>query len=72
MVPTVEEYTALLCCPRIQVDKVYSRSTNVLTFTKKLTKITGMSEQWVTARIKKRRKQMYPLEKFARSDFSIP
>ncbi|MBA0729483.1 hypothetical protein Golax_023265, partial [Gossypium laxum] len=49
MVPTVEEYTALLCCPRIQVDKVYSRSTNVLTFTKKLTKITGMSEQWILA-----------------------
>ncbi|MFQ6649375.1 hypothetical protein Gotur_023433 [Gossypium turneri] len=45
MVPTVEEYTALLRCPRIQVDKIYSRATNVLTFTKKLTKITGMSEQ---------------------------
>ncbi|MBA0785143.1 hypothetical protein Gotri_025252, partial [Gossypium trilobum] len=26
MVPTVEEYTALLRCPRIQVDKVYSRA----------------------------------------------
>ncbi|MBA0876133.1 hypothetical protein Goshw_000054 [Gossypium schwendimanii] len=36
MVPTVEEYTALLHCPRIQVDKVYSRAANVLTFTKKL------------------------------------
>ncbi|MBA0876131.1 hypothetical protein Goshw_000054 [Gossypium schwendimanii] len=45
MVPTVEEYTALLHCPRIQVDKVYSRAANVLTFTKKLAKITGMSEQ---------------------------
>ncbi|MFQ6642313.1 hypothetical protein Gotur_017326 [Gossypium turneri] len=28
MVPTVEEYTALLRCPRIQVDKVYSRAAN--------------------------------------------
>ncbi|MFQ6646446.1 hypothetical protein Gotur_020482 [Gossypium turneri] len=54
MVPTVEEYTALLRCPRIQVDKVYSRAANVLTFTKKLTKITGMSEQWVTTRIKQK------------------
>ncbi|MBA0618781.1 hypothetical protein Godav_028073, partial [Gossypium davidsonii] len=38
MVPTVEEYTSLLRCPRIQVDKVYSRAANVLTFTKKLQK----------------------------------
>ncbi|MBA0876132.1 hypothetical protein Goshw_000054 [Gossypium schwendimanii] len=30
MVPTVEEYTALLHCPRIQVDKVYSRAANIL------------------------------------------
>ncbi|KAL1106177.1 hypothetical protein V6Z11_D04G183800 [Gossypium hirsutum] len=52
MVPTVEEYTTLLRCLRIQVDKVSSRTANVSTFTKKLTRITGMSEQWVTARIK--------------------
>ncbi|MBA0880409.1 hypothetical protein Goshw_016107 [Gossypium schwendimanii] len=31
MVPTVEEYTTLLRCPGIQVDKVYSRDANVLT-----------------------------------------
>ncbi|MFQ6634979.1 hypothetical protein Gotur_010966 [Gossypium turneri] len=30
MVPTVEEYTALLRCLRIQVDKVYSRAANIL------------------------------------------
>ncbi|MBA0871707.1 hypothetical protein Goshw_029099 [Gossypium schwendimanii] len=47
MGPTVEEYTTLLHCPRVQVDKVYSRAANVLTLTKKLAKITGMSEQWV-------------------------
>ncbi|MFQ6634989.1 hypothetical protein Gotur_010967 [Gossypium turneri] len=28
MVPTMEEYIALLRCPRIQVDKVYSRAAN--------------------------------------------
>ncbi|MBA0730864.1 hypothetical protein Golax_025778 [Gossypium laxum] len=49
MVPTVKEYTVLLRCPRIQVDKIYSRAANVLNFTKKLTKITGMSEQWILA-----------------------
>ncbi|MBA0636451.1 hypothetical protein Godav_029070 [Gossypium davidsonii] len=54
MVPTVEEYTNLLRCPRIQVDKVYFRAANVLTFTKKLTRITGMSEQWFTAQIKQK------------------
>ncbi|XP_040952777.1 uncharacterized protein [Gossypium hirsutum] len=54
MVPTVEEYTTLLRCPRIQVDKIYCRAANVLTLTKKLTRITGMSEQWVTARIKQK------------------
>ncbi|MBA0845202.1 hypothetical protein Goarm_022360 [Gossypium armourianum] len=66
LVPTVEEYTALLRCPRIQADKAYSRAVNVLTFVKKLINITRMSQQWVMARIKqKRRKQMYSLEKFA-------
>ncbi|MFQ6652849.1 hypothetical protein Gotur_024530 [Gossypium turneri] len=43
---------ALLRCPKIQTDKVYSRATNVLTFLKKPTNITGMSEQWVAAQIK--------------------
>ncbi|MBA0577377.1 hypothetical protein Golob_024159, partial [Gossypium lobatum] len=49
MVPTVEEYMALLRCPRVQVDKVYSRAANILTFANKLMKITGMSEQWILA-----------------------
>ena len=54
LVPTIEEYTALLRCPKIQVDKVYSRAVNVPTFVKKLMNIIGMSEQWVTARIKQK------------------
>ncbi|XP_016690659.1 uncharacterized protein [Gossypium hirsutum] len=54
LVPTIEEYTALLRCPKIQVDKVYSRAVNVPTFVKKLMNITGISEQWVTARIKQK------------------
>ncbi|MBA0759577.1 hypothetical protein Gotri_022441 [Gossypium trilobum] len=54
LVPTVEEYTALLRCPRFQVDKAYSRAVYVPAFWKKLTNITGMSEQWITARIKQK------------------
>ncbi|XP_016688943.2 uncharacterized protein [Gossypium hirsutum] len=54
LVPTIEEYTTLLRCPKIQVNKVYSRAVNVPTFIKKLMNITGMSEQWVTARIKQK------------------
>ncbi|MBA0845335.1 hypothetical protein Goarm_022893 [Gossypium armourianum] len=54
LVSTIEEYMALLQCSMIQVDRVYSRAVNVLTFLKKLINITGMSEQWVVARIKQK------------------
>ncbi|MBA0817698.1 hypothetical protein Gohar_025588, partial [Gossypium harknessii] len=54
LVPTIEEYTALLCCPRIQTNKIYSRAANVPTFLKKLINITLMSEQWIIARIKQK------------------
>ncbi|KAG8472668.1 hypothetical protein CXB51_034559 [Gossypium anomalum] len=56
LVPPVEEYTALLRCPKFQVDRIYSRAASVLTFWKKLMTITGMSEQWITARIKEKGK----------------
>ncbi|MBA0731393.1 hypothetical protein Golax_004562, partial [Gossypium laxum] len=36
------------------VKKVYSRVVNVPTFSKKLMNVTGMSEQWVAARIKQK------------------
>ncbi|MBA0729016.1 hypothetical protein Golax_004675 [Gossypium laxum] len=45
----------LLRCSRIQVDRIYSKAVNVPTFLRKLMNITGMSEQWVTARIKQKR-----------------
>ncbi|KAH1072400.1 hypothetical protein J1N35_024728 [Gossypium stocksii] len=54
MVPTVEEYSALLRCPKIQVDKVYARANCIPTFVRKLMNITGMNEQWVTVRIKQK------------------
>ncbi|MBA0786543.1 hypothetical protein Gotri_026346 [Gossypium trilobum] len=45
---------ALLRCSKIQVDKAYSIAVNAPTFLKKLMNITGMSEQWVAARIKQK------------------
>ncbi|KAL1066779.1 hypothetical protein V6Z11_D12G084500 [Gossypium hirsutum] len=54
LVPTIEEYVALLQCSKFQVDRVYSRAVNVPTFSKKLIVITGMSEQWVAARVKQK------------------
>ncbi|MFQ6653876.1 hypothetical protein Gotur_025072 [Gossypium turneri] len=54
LVPTIEEYMALLRCSKFQVDRVYSRAVNVTTFSKKLIGITGMSEQWVAARVKQK------------------
>ncbi|MFQ6629984.1 hypothetical protein Gotur_007307, partial [Gossypium turneri] len=54
LVPTVKEYMALLRCSKIQEDKADSRTVNVPTFLKKLINITGMSEQWVVARIKQK------------------
>ncbi|MBA0662347.1 hypothetical protein Goklo_006485 [Gossypium klotzschianum] len=43
LVPTVEEYMALLHFSKIQVDKAYSRAVNVPAFLKKLMNITGMT-----------------------------
>ncbi|MBA0879507.1 hypothetical protein Goshw_015928 [Gossypium schwendimanii] len=43
LVPTVEEYMALLRCSKIQVDKAYLRAVNVPTFLKKLMNITGIT-----------------------------
>ncbi|MBA0881808.1 hypothetical protein Goshw_009276, partial [Gossypium schwendimanii] len=54
LLPTVEEYTTLLRCPKIQIDKAYSRAASVPTLLKKLMNITRMSEQWVAARIQQK------------------
>ncbi|KAG8502632.1 hypothetical protein CXB51_001123 [Gossypium anomalum] len=54
LVPTIEEYTTLLRCPRVQVRKTYARVFNGQTFAKKLMSISGMSEPWVTARIQQK------------------
>ncbi|MFQ6636653.1 hypothetical protein Gotur_013986 [Gossypium turneri] len=44
---------ALLRCSKSQVDRIYSRAANA-PFLRRLMNITGMSEQWVTARIKQK------------------
>ncbi|MBA0670554.1 hypothetical protein Goklo_024088 [Gossypium klotzschianum] len=44
----------LLCCSKIQADRVYLRAVNVPTFLKKLVNITKMSEQWVVVQIKQK------------------
>ncbi|KAG8485035.1 hypothetical protein CXB51_021175 [Gossypium anomalum] len=54
LVPTLEEYTALLRCPKVQVKKAYAKVLNGQTFTKKLMNISGMSEPWVAARIQQK------------------
>ncbi|KAG8500523.1 hypothetical protein CXB51_002676 [Gossypium anomalum] len=54
LVPTVEEYTTLLHCPKVQVDKTYFKAANAPAFVKKLMSITEMSEHWVTAQIQQK------------------
>ncbi|KAG8499293.1 hypothetical protein CXB51_005791 [Gossypium anomalum] len=39
---------------RFQIDRIYSRAASVPIFWKKLMTITGMSEQWITAKIKEK------------------
>ncbi|MFQ6668308.1 hypothetical protein Gotur_033997 [Gossypium turneri] len=47
LVPTIEEYMALLRCSRVQVDRIYSKVVNVPTFLRKLMNITGMNAKKV-------------------------
>ncbi|KAG8502065.1 hypothetical protein CXB51_000210 [Gossypium anomalum] len=54
LVPTLEEYTTLLRCPKVQGNKAYVRAANLPTFVKKLMMITGMSEQWAAARVQQK------------------
>ncbi|XP_039051704.1 uncharacterized protein LOC120193215 [Hibiscus syriacus] len=59
MTPTIEEYRALIRCPRFQVDKVYTKPPNTPSFKKKLILMTGMSEEWVMRGIKKKGDREY-------------
>ncbi|KAL4281647.1 hypothetical protein GQ457_03G000030 [Hibiscus cannabinus] len=46
MMPTIEEYEALVYCPKIQKDKIYSRPHNHKSFRNKLEAITLMNEDY--------------------------
>ncbi|KAG8474225.1 hypothetical protein CXB51_033537 [Gossypium anomalum] len=59
LVPTLEEYTTLLSCPRIEGYKAYVRPATLPTFTKKLVMITGMSEQWAAAHVQQKGDSKY-------------
>ncbi|XP_016675136.1 uncharacterized protein [Gossypium hirsutum] len=54
LVPTIEEYTTLLRCPKIQVRKTYAQVFSSQTFMKNLMSISGMNEPWVTAQIQQK------------------
>ncbi|KAG8485245.1 hypothetical protein CXB51_021283 [Gossypium anomalum] len=51
LVPTVEEFTAVLHSPKIQVDKAYSRAANVSIFSKKLMNVTRMTYPDIKKRV---------------------
>ncbi|KAL1173981.1 hypothetical protein V6Z11_A05G449100 [Gossypium hirsutum] len=54
VVPTLEEYTTLLRCLRIQGNKAYVRPASLPIFMRKLVMITWMSEQWAVARVQQK------------------
>ncbi|XP_039036967.1 uncharacterized protein LOC120174058 [Hibiscus syriacus] len=51
---TIEEYRALICCPRSYEDRVYIKPPNTASFKKKVLLLTGMSREWATRDIKKK------------------
>ncbi|MBA0805224.1 hypothetical protein Gohar_004757 [Gossypium harknessii] len=51
LMPTIEKYTTLLRCLRIQADKAYSKAANVPTFLKRLMSITGMTHPDMKKRV---------------------
>ncbi|XP_039053547.1 uncharacterized protein LOC120195667 [Hibiscus syriacus] len=54
LTPTIEDYRALIHCPRIYEERVYIKSPNTSPFKKKVLLLTGMSEEWATRHIKKK------------------
>ncbi|KAH1097338.1 hypothetical protein J1N35_014259 [Gossypium stocksii] len=61
LVPTVEEYTTLLRCPRVQVNKAYSRAANVSTFVKKLMNIVNLRDMTLAHPDVKKRVNVFTL-----------
>ncbi|MFQ6643953.1 hypothetical protein Gotur_018076 [Gossypium turneri] len=57
--PTIEKYTTLLRCLRIQADKAYSKAANVPTFLKRLMSITGMRFDPSTSRYEEKSRRLH-------------
>ncbi|MBA0788965.1 hypothetical protein Gotri_025433, partial [Gossypium trilobum] len=54
MTPTIEEYVALLRIDNVQLNKIYVNEPKLMTFKKKLMKLTGMADTWAEKQIKKK------------------
>ncbi|KAE8692135.1 hypothetical protein F3Y22_tig00110858pilonHSYRG00062 [Hibiscus syriacus] len=52
MVPTIEEYTTLLHCESIRLERVYIKHIKSQPFKNGLAKIAGVDEKWVTDRLR--------------------
>ncbi|KAE8725722.1 hypothetical protein F3Y22_tig00008146pilonHSYRG00039 [Hibiscus syriacus] len=52
MVPTIEEYTTLLHCESIKLERAYIKHIKSQSFKNRLTKIAGVDEKWVTDRLR--------------------
>ncbi|KAE8713432.1 hypothetical protein F3Y22_tig00110210pilonHSYRG00166 [Hibiscus syriacus] len=59
MVPTIEEYTTLLHCESIKLERAYIKHIKSQPFKNRLAKIAGVDEKWVTDRL--RNKGLYGL-----------
>ncbi|KAE8678144.1 hypothetical protein F3Y22_tig00111440pilonHSYRG00048 [Hibiscus syriacus] len=59
MVPTIEEYTTLLHCESIKLERAYIKHIKSQSFKNRLAKIAGVDEKWVTDRL--RNKGLYGL-----------
>ncbi|MBA0795779.1 hypothetical protein Gohar_006614 [Gossypium harknessii] len=44
MTLTIEEYASLLCIDNVQLNKIYVKEPKLMTFMKKLMKLTGMTD----------------------------
>ncbi|MBA0612334.1 hypothetical protein Godav_012943, partial [Gossypium davidsonii] len=50
----INEYAALLCVDNVQFNKIYVKEPKLMTFKKKLMKLTGMTDTWAKKYIKKK------------------
>ncbi|PPR90485.1 hypothetical protein GOBAR_AA30197 [Gossypium barbadense] len=54
MTSTIEEYAALLRVDNVHFNKIYVKEPKLMTFKKKLVRLTGMTDIWAGTQIKKK------------------